>query len=139
MYARYDSQRFCRWTAFKQNSVCIHCDSQSATYLSKNQMYKHNDVMLHFVRDAIEKGEIDAVNVHTSYNPADMITKPVPLCKFKHCPRFSKINVDWWLNGLGGSDLFEHQWSQSLWIVSKHQCCYFHCPYILTKKSLTML
>lgn len=46
-----------------QNSVCIHCDSQSAIYLNTNQMYhestKQIDVRLQFIRDVTEEGETD--------------------------------------------------------------------------------
>uniref|UniRef100_A0A2N9EER7 CCHC-type domain-containing protein n=1 Tax=Fagus sylvatica TaxID=28930 RepID=A0A2N9EER7_FAGSY len=45
-----------------QGGVHMHCDSQSAIYLAKNQ----------------EK-------VHTSENAADMLTKPITTSKFKHC------------------------------------------------------
>jgi hypothetical protein len=45
---------------------------------------KHIYDMLLFIWDVIEKGETDVLMFHTSYNPAGVITKPVPLSKFKH-------------------------------------------------------
>ena len=46
---------------------------------------KHIDVRFHFVRDIVEKEEVEIVKVHTSENPADMLTKSVPVSKFRHC------------------------------------------------------
>jgi hypothetical protein len=48
-----------------QNSICIHCDSQSVIYLKKMKL-------------------VDVVKFHTRYNPTDMTTKLVSLGKFKH-------------------------------------------------------
>lgn len=55
---------------------------------------KHIDVRLHFIRDIVEKGEVEVAKVHTSDNPADMITKAVTLSKFKHCLNLLRIRVD---------------------------------------------
>ena len=46
---------------------------------------KHIDIRLHFIRDVVEEGSVQVVKVHTSKNPADMITKPVSLSKFQLC------------------------------------------------------
>ena len=71
-----------------QEHVSIFCDSQSAIYLAKNQVYhsqtKHIDVRFHFVREIIDEGYILLKRIGTANNPADMMTKPVPLHKFKH-------------------------------------------------------
>ena len=71
-----------------QEHVSIFCDSQSAIYLAKNQVYhsrtKHIDVRFHFVREIIDEGYILLKRIGTTNNPADMMTKPVPLHKFKH-------------------------------------------------------
>ena len=67
----------------------MHCDSQSAIYLAKNQVYhartKHIDVKFHKTRELIVTGDIVLEKVHTSENAADMLTKPVITTKFKHC------------------------------------------------------
>ena len=81
-----------------QGSVCIHCDSQSVIHLCRNQMYhertKHIDVRFHFIRDIVEKGEIQVAKVHTSDNPADIITKAIPVSKFRHYLDLLKIKED---------------------------------------------
>ena len=67
----------------------MHCDSQSAIYLAKNQVYhartKHIDVRFHKIRELIVTGDIVLEKVHTSENAADMLTKAVTTAKFKHC------------------------------------------------------
>uniref|UniRef100_A0A2N9GD91 Uncharacterized protein n=1 Tax=Fagus sylvatica TaxID=28930 RepID=A0A2N9GD91_FAGSY len=72
-----------------QGGVQMHCDSQSAIYLAKNQVYhartKHIDVRFHKIRELIVTGDIVLEKVHTSENAADMLTKPVTTAKFKHC------------------------------------------------------
>jgi hypothetical protein len=73
----------------------MHCDSQSAIFLAKNQVYhartKHINVRLHKIRELIVTGDIVLEKVHTLENPADMLTKPVTIAKFKHC--LDLINV----------------------------------------------
>ncbi|KAG8499626.1 hypothetical protein CXB51_006086 [Gossypium anomalum] len=64
-------------------------DSQSAIFLTKDQMFhertKHIDVRYHFVRDIIARGDIVVSKISTHENPADMMTKSLPITKFKHC------------------------------------------------------
>ncbi|KAL0426864.1 UNVERIFIED_CONTAM: Retrovirus-related Pol polyprotein from transposon TNT 1-94 [Sesamum latifolium] len=73
----------------EQGGVQLHCDSQSAIYLGKNQVYhartKHIDVRYHKIRELIASGEIILQKVHTSENAADMLTKPLNVDKFNHC------------------------------------------------------
>ena len=70
------------------NSV-VFCDNQSAIYLIRNQAYhertKHIDVKYHFIREAVGERNITVKKIGTTDNPADMLTKPVPANKFKHC------------------------------------------------------
>ena len=72
-----------------QGGVQIHCDSQNAIYLAKNQVYhartKHIDIRFHKIRELIVTGDIVLEKVHTLENVADMLTKPVTATKFKHC------------------------------------------------------
>ena len=72
-----------------QGGVQMHCDSQNAIYLAKNQVYhartKHIDVRFHKIRELIVIGDIVLEKVHTSENAANMLTKPVTATKFKHC------------------------------------------------------
>lgn len=79
----------CSELGFKQDLVEIHCDSQSAISLAKNSVHhertKHIDYRLHFIRDHITEGTIKVSKIHTSLNPADMLTKGVPGNKFDVC------------------------------------------------------
>ena len=72
----------------KQDITVVYCDSQSAIHLSKNQMYhertKHIDVRYHFLRKIISQGAIIVKKIGNSDNPADMLTKPISISKFKH-------------------------------------------------------
>jgi len=72
-----------------QKHIMVHCDSQSAICLAKNQVFhartKHIDVRYHFVREIVEEGEILLVKIHTEENPADMMTKVISANKFKYC------------------------------------------------------
>uniref|UniRef100_A0A2N9HUM1 Integrase catalytic domain-containing protein n=1 Tax=Fagus sylvatica TaxID=28930 RepID=A0A2N9HUM1_FAGSY len=78
-----------------QVGVQMHCDSQSAIYLTKNQVYhartKHIDVRFHKIRELIVRGDIVLEKVHTSENAVDMLTKPIMIAKSKHC--LELINV----------------------------------------------
>ena len=72
-----------------QGGVQLYCDSQSAIYLAKHQVYhartKHISVRYHKVRELIATGDVILEKVHTSENAADMLTKTVTADKFKHC------------------------------------------------------
>jgi len=64
----------------------INCDSMSAIYLVKNQVYHarrtHIDVKFHFVREILDEGDIELQKIHTKENSADMLIKVVPGVKF---------------------------------------------------------
>ena len=66
----------------------MYCDSQSAIHLTKNQMFhegtKYINVKIHFIRDVIAQGAI-VLKKNPHNNPVDMMTKFVPMIKFKHC------------------------------------------------------
>nr|GEX59404.1 putative ribonuclease H-like domain-containing protein [Tanacetum cinerariifolium] len=72
-----------------QKFVTMHFDSQSAIHLAKNQVYhartKHIDVRYHFIREILDEGEVRIQKIHTSKNPADMLTKVVAEIKFNYC------------------------------------------------------
>ena len=63
----------------------LFCDSQNAIYLTKDQMFhektKHIDVKYHYVRDVVAQGKLEVCKISTHDNPADMMTKPVPVAK----------------------------------------------------------
>ena len=71
-----------------QRRVQLHCDSQSAIYLEKHQVYhvrkKHIDVRFHNIRELIATGEIILEKIDTLENAANMLMKLVPTSKFKH-------------------------------------------------------
>ena len=75
--------------------VIVGCDSLSAIQLSKNPKYhertKHIDVRMHFIRDEINKGVVNVVKVPFEVNPADMLTKVVPMAKFILCMNLAGI------------------------------------------------
>jgi hypothetical protein len=72
-----------------ESCISLHCDNQSEIYLIKDQMLhertKHIDIKYHFVRDVIEEGKLKVCKISTHDNPADMMTKPVPVAKFELC------------------------------------------------------
>ena len=72
-----------------QKVLTMFCDSQSVIHLTKNNRYhdktKHINIKHHFIRDVVVVGEIMVEKIHTSDNPADMLTKPLPITKFEHC------------------------------------------------------
>ena len=67
----------------------VYCDSQSAIHLAENQVThartKHIKVKFHKIRQMVEDGDIHLWKIGAADNPADMLTKPVPLNKFRHC------------------------------------------------------
>lgn len=78
-----------------QNSVVIHCDSQSAICLSKNQTHhkktKHVDIKLHFFRLEVSKATIKLQKIHTDNNVVDMLTKAILRAKFMFCLNLAGI------------------------------------------------
>ncbi|KAL1219428.1 Retrovirus-related Pol polyprotein from transposon TNT 1-94 [Cardamine amara subsp. amara] len=73
----------------EQGGVQLHCDSQSAIYLAKNQVYHarkmHIQIRFHKIRELVASCEIILEKVHTSENAADMLTNPVTTEKFRYC------------------------------------------------------
>jgi len=62
-----------------QDSVRVHCDSQSAIHLVKDhrchKRTKHIDVRYHKIRQWVVDDEvIDLVKINTKKNPADIVT-----------------------------------------------------------------
>ncbi|CAA7045319.1 unnamed protein product [Microthlaspi erraticum] len=72
---------------FGEERAMVWCDSQSAICLSKNNVFhertKHISYKYHFIREVIEEGEVEVSKVHTSVNPADILTKSVRVSTFE--------------------------------------------------------
>ena len=66
----------------------LHCDSQSAIMLAKNQVFhaktKHIVVKYHFIRDVLEDKLMELVKVHTDDNPTNILTKGLASEWFAH-------------------------------------------------------
>ena len=79
----------------EQDLLNINCDSMSAIYLAKNQVYhartKHIDVKFHFVWEILDEGGIELKKIRTKENLTDMFTKVVPQVKFAHCKELIHI------------------------------------------------
>ena len=67
----------------------LHCDIQSVIHLVKNYIYhartKCIQVKCHFIKLALEDGVLVLEKIFRSLNPADMLTKTVPVEKLKLC------------------------------------------------------
>jgi len=107
-----------------QDLVKINCDSMSAIYLAKNQVYhvrtKHIDVRFHFVWKSLDEVDIELQKIHTKENPADILTKVVSRVKFADCKRItpypsncvSSVELVWmncvWLDLVGHGYVGNH-------------------------------
>ena len=79
----------------QQDVLVIFCDSQSVVHLTRKSKYhsrtKHIEIKHHFIRDIVDTGDIIVEKIHTTENPADMLTKPLPSAKFDHCLNLAGI------------------------------------------------
>ena len=71
-----------------QDSIRVYCDSQNVIHLTKDHKYykrtKHIDMRYHKIRQwVVDDNVIDLVKISTKKNPADMMTKTVPVEKFR--------------------------------------------------------
>ena len=70
----------------KLEKVPLYCDNTSAINLTKNPIQhpktKHIEIRHHFVRDHIQKGDIEIMFVKTENQLADLFTKPLARDKF---------------------------------------------------------
>ena len=81
--------RFLEELGQKQDNCVLYSDSQSAIHLAKNSAFhsrtKHIEVRYHFIRNLLEEGQLKLAKIHTSKNPADMLTKVVNKEKLSFC------------------------------------------------------
>ncbi|MCO5566777.1 hypothetical protein L7F22_020457 [Adiantum nelumboides] len=79
----------------KEETPMLHCDSQSAIQLAHTAVYhsktKHVDVKYHFIREMVEDKQVQLVKVHTTDNPADLLTKGLPGESFAHCRKLLRV------------------------------------------------
>jgi len=82
-------QRFMEELGKKKENNKLYCDSQSAIHLAKNSAFhsktKHIQLRYHFIRSALEDGQLKLEKIHTSQNPANMLTKGVTREKLSSC------------------------------------------------------
>ncbi|KAJ1696523.1 hypothetical protein LUZ63_005035 [Rhynchospora breviuscula] len=66
----------------KFQKVPILCDNTSAILISKNPVLhsrtKHIEIRHHFIRDHVEKGDVELVHIDTKEQIVDIFTKPLP-------------------------------------------------------------
>lgn len=74
----------------------LHCDSQNAIHLAKNQVLLartiHIDVRYYKLRKIINNDLVSLVKIHTNDNAIDMFTKLMTSKKFKHCLDFIRMS-----------------------------------------------
>jgi hypothetical protein len=74
-------QSFMEELGKKWENSRLYYDSQSAIHLVKNSTFhsktKNIQLRYHFIRSTLEDGQLKLEKIHTSENPADMLTKGV--------------------------------------------------------------
>ncbi|KAI3746688.1 hypothetical protein L6452_09127 [Arctium lappa] len=72
---------------YNYKSVPIYCDSKSVIAITTNPVQhsktKHIDVRYHFIKDHVEKGDIEMHFVQTDFQLADLFTKPLDEKRFQ--------------------------------------------------------
>nr|GEY53483.1 ribonuclease H-like domain, reverse transcriptase, RNA-dependent DNA polymerase [Tanacetum cinerariifolium] len=70
----------------EEEKVTIRVDNKSAIALMKNPVFhgrsKHIDTKYHFIRECVEREDIQVEFVSGEYQKADTLTKPLPKIKF---------------------------------------------------------
>jgi len=76
----------------EQEAPSLHSDRQSTIDLANNLVYhdktKHIYVRYYFIRKMLKNGVFLLLTIHTSQNPAYMLTKVVAVKKLKRCSAF---------------------------------------------------
>ena len=73
----------------KQENRRLYSDIQSSIHLVKNSSFhsntKHIQLKYHFIRSVLDEELLKLEKIHTSQNPADMLTKGVTREKLSSC------------------------------------------------------
>ena len=73
----------------KHEMDMLYIDSQSTIHLENNSTFhsrtKHIQLKYHFIWSVLEDGQLKLKKIHTSQNPADMLTKVVTKEKLRLC------------------------------------------------------
>jgi hypothetical protein len=71
----------------QEDAVHLHCDNKSAIAMAKNPVYhsrtRHIAIKHHFIREAIEEGEVELKFCRSEEQVADIFTKALPKEKFQ--------------------------------------------------------
>ena len=82
-------QRFMDELGKKRDMSTLYSDSQSAIQLAKNSTFhsrnKHIQLKYRFIWSVLEDRQLKLEKIHTSQNPADMLTKVVTREKLRLC------------------------------------------------------
>ena len=82
-------QRFMEELGKKQENSKLYNDNQNSIHLTKNSAFhsktKHIHIKYHFIIYVLEDELLKLENMHTSHNPADMLTKVVTREKQSSC------------------------------------------------------
>ena len=82
-------QRFLDELGKKQELGRLYSDNQSSIHIAKNSAFhsktKHIQIKYHFIRSALKDGQLKLEKIHTTQNPADMLTKGVTREKLSSC------------------------------------------------------
>jgi hypothetical protein len=70
------------------DSTMIYCDNQSCVRLSENPVFhdrsKHIEIKYYYLRDRVQKGEVNLQYISTDEQTTDILTKPLSRMKFVH-------------------------------------------------------
>ncbi|GKA61519.1 retrovirus-related pol polyprotein from transposon TNT 1-94 [Tanacetum coccineum] len=109
---------------YKYNGIPMYCDSKSAIAISCNPVQhsktKHIDIRYHFIKEHVEKGNVEIYFVGTEYQLADLFTKALPKERFEYLVyqivRFYLMEMDCMLSTSGWL-VCEKQFSL-MWLAS---------------------